>query len=65
MRLVRAIEITTQLGCVPKLKKVERFNNFNGEKIDVEFIFTNIKRETLREKIKERIHWRSGVPHWR
>ncbi len=48
VRLIRAIEIATKLGCVPKLKKVRRYKN-------VEFIFTNVGREELREKIHDRI----------
>ena len=48
VRLIRAIEIATTLGCVPKLKKIDRFSN-------VEFIFTNIPREELRAKIHARI----------
>ncbi len=48
VRLIRALEIISQIGFVPKLKKVSRFSN-------VEFIFTNVEREELRTRIHKRI----------
>ena len=51
-RLMRAIEVVTQIGYIPPLVKIERFNR---EEYDVKIISTNLPREVLREKIYKRI----------
>lgn len=51
-RLMRAIEIVSVLGYIPKLKKIERFDK---NIYDVEIINIKIERNILRDKIYKRL----------
>ena len=51
-RLMRAIEIATELGKIPKLNKEKRFSD---EKYDIEIIQTSTPRDILKQKINLRL----------
>lgn len=51
-RLMRAIEIVSELGYIPELRKEKRFPD---TEYDIEIITTNVDRQTLRDKIYKRL----------
>jgi tRNA dimethylallyltransferase len=51
-RIIRAIEIATQLGYVPQLKKTERYSE---PEYDLKIISTNLSKDVLEKKIYKRL----------
>ncbi len=51
-RIIRAVEIVKHFGYLPKIQKIKRFPE---SEYDLEIIFTNVDRKSLKEKIYKRL----------